>query len=216
MFFSHSEEKSKEIYGQVCKNHRTISTDKVFVGWNKQYIEQGNYYYAFSHIPKHKLHLPEKTFTITCIRDPIKRILSQYKMILYQTVHNIPHPGLKLKGKWLGNSFSDFLQKIPKEYLLNQLFMFSKNFDVNEAFDNIVGCSHFFFTEQFSSGISQLSKKLGIELKPLHTRKAGIDVDFNRGDIDRLRYMLKEEYVLFDKLKRVYSNLYDGNKVAIT
>lgn len=217
-FFIQSGEDTEKKYAQLCeaKDHRILSNGKIFVGWNKQYIEQGNYYFAFSHIPKHKLRLPEKTFTITCVRDPVKRVLSHYRMLYEYKVNHIAHPCMKTEGKWLGNSFSDFLQNIPKEDLLYQLFMFSKNFNVNEAFDNIITCSHFFFTEQFSSGISQLSKKLGIELKPLHYRKASIDVDFNRGDIDRLRYMLKEEYILFDKLKRVYSNLYDGNKVAIT
>ena len=29
------------------KNHRTISNQKVFVGWNKYLIERGNYHYAF-------------------------------------------------------------------------------------------------------------------------------------------------------------------------
>jgi hypothetical protein len=94
--------------------------------------------------------------------------------------------------------------------------MFSKNFDVDEAFDNIVGCSHFFFTEQFSLGVSQLSKKLGIQLKPIHIRKAPIDVNFSRADIDRLRTMLNPEYVLYGKLKRAQMNLFNSNKVLST
>lgn len=218
ILLSQGGEDREEVYRRLSedKNHRIISNDKVFVGWNKKLIEQGYYYYAFSHMLKHQLRLPEGTFTITCLRDPVKRVLSHYKMLLEFKVNNIVHPCMKIEGEWLGNSFNDFLTNIPTEHLLNQLYMFSKNFDVNEAFDNIVGCSHFFFTEQFSLGVSQLSSKLGIELKPLHIRKTSIDVNFSRVDIDRLRSMLEAEYVLFDKLKRVRLNLFDGYKVVST
>jgi len=218
ILLSQGGEDREEVYRRLSedKNHRIISNDKVFVGWNKKLIEQGYYYYAFSHMLKHQLRLPEGTFTITCLRDPVKRVLSHYKMLLEFKVNNIVHPCMKIEGEWLGNSFNDFLTNIPTEHLLNQLYMFSKNFDLNEAFDNIVGCSHFFFTEQFSLGVSQLSSKLGIELKPLHIRKTSIDVNFSRVDIDRLRSMLEAEYVLFDKLKRVRLNLFDGYKVVST
>lgn len=73
--------------------------------------------------------------------------------------NKIPPPCLKIEGKWLGSCFSDFISEIPKEHLLNQLYMFSKDFDVDEAVDNVARCSHFSFTEARSHGLAELSSK---------------------------------------------------------
>ncbi len=46
-------------------------------------------------------------------------------------------PDYEVEAQWLGDSFSDFLDNIPKEHLLSQLYMFSDVFSVDDAFDNI-------------------------------------------------------------------------------
>lgn len=147
IFCSLGTEQGVNPYGKLSqtRNNRVISNGKVFVGWNQKLIEQGYYYYAFSHTPKHMLKLPDKTFTITCLRDPAERVISHYKMLLEHRLKYKSHPLLKTEGKWLNNSFADFLMNIPRKHLLNQLYMFSKNFSVNEAFDNITECSYFLF-----------------------------------------------------------------------
>ena len=118
-------EDGKDVYTKLAKtpNHRVKSDDQLFVGWNKKLIESGNYFYAFSHIPKHKLILPNNTFTITFLRDPVKRVISHYKMLYYYQVNSINHPCMKTEGAWLGECFQDFLERIPYEHLLNQLYI---------------------------------------------------------------------------------------------
>jgi hypothetical protein len=125
-------------------------------------------------------------------------------MLLGHRMYNPQHPDMKTEGRWLGESFDDFLKNIPKEHLLNQLYMFSSNFDVGEAFHNIATCSHFFFVDQFSLGISQLSSKLGVDLQEFRARSASMDVDIHQEELSRLRDKLEPEYFLIEQLRKVY------------
>ena len=208
MFLSVEGEEGAAVYKRLgqAKSCRVISNNKVFVGWNLRLIEQGQYYYAFSHTPQHQFKLPCKTFTFTALRDPVKRVISHYKMLLEFKLNSISHPCMKTEGKWLGDCFNDFLNTIPREHLLRQLYMFSRIFDVNEAFDNIMNLSHFFFTEDFSRGISELSSKIRIKLQPVHVRKTCLDIDFKKEEHDLLRSRLDREYLLFDQLKNAVRN----------
>lgn len=183
------------------RNHRLLAKNgKIYVGWNQHLIEEGNYYYAFSHIPKHFLNLPEKTFTITCLRDPAKRVISHYKMLLEEPKKN-KRKLINNEYKWLGKSFSDFLDNIPRNHLLNQLYTFSSKCDIQEAYDNIIQCSYFFFTEEFNNGIANLSKVFGFNMSQMHRRKSNVEVDLTKSDLDRLMSLLKDEYLLIDRLK---------------
>ena len=180
-----------------------MSNGIAFANWKAPPIEQGNYYYAHSHTPMHKIDLPPDTFTVTMLRDPIKRFISYYRSLMHLKTNNIPHEGMKIQGPWLANSFGDFLQNIPKDYLLQQLYMFSKDYNVEEAFDNIVNrCSHFFFTENFTEGIVELSSRIGTKLTPIHTRKSTFDFEIKESDREYLRNLLQKEYDLIEKLKR--------------
>lgn len=187
-------------------NHRIVVAGKVFVGFNKPLFEQGHYFYGFSHIPAHQLKLPERTFTITCLRDPVSRILSHYNMLVYYRNDNMPNPALEEEGPWLGNSFGEFLSRIPRDHLHRQLYMFSSSYSVDEAFDNIVSCSHFFFTEDFSQGVKALSEKLGVSLQPVHARKAQHQATITPQDLERLRELLEPEIQLYERLRAFSRN----------
>lgn len=208
MFLSTAGEPGEDVYRHLNKSpiHRSISGTRVFVGWHQRLIEQGRYFYAFSHIPRHKLRLPPHTFTFTCLREPVKRVMSHYRMIL-------EHKGLgKTAGevcpesKWLGKNFGDFLLNIPREHLLNQIFMFSKKFDVNEACDNIQRCSYFFLLERFADGIKELSEKTGIPLEPLHIRKSKIEISISKIEMERLHEMLSPEIEVWNRLAEVWNS----------
>jgi len=79
--------KYEELYTNI--DHRIIINNKVFALWHPIILQQGNYYYGASHIPYHSLKLPDRTFTITCLSDPVDRIISHYKMLLRKK--NIQH-----------------------------------------------------------------------------------------------------------------------------
>jgi hypothetical protein len=206
MFYSLGGENGNEVRARLLNDptYRVISNDKVFTR-RKDLIEEGNYFYAHSHSPAHELKLPKDTFTITCIRDPIKRVLSHYRMLLEYKEKNIAHPCMNDEGQWLGDSFEDFLSNMPRDHLLRQLYMFSKTFDVDEAFDRIVECSHFFFTEDFSRGIEDLSSVLQISLKALHNRKTSKRYTPSKRELDIVLSLLQPEIVLYERLKKYKS-----------
>lgn len=194
----------KDLYHRLsrARNLRIIEKNKVFVGWNKRLIEAGNYFYAFSHLPKHELKLPNDTFTITCIRDPVQRVQSHYKELLFYKVNKISHPIMRIGEKWLGKDFNDYLSNVPKERLLAHLYTFSKHFHIEESLEHIFQCSHVILTERFSDEIEEISVKLGIKLSPVHIRKSRFDYNFSADELSRLTAMLESEILLYEKIKK--------------
>jgi len=159
-------------------------------------LEKGDYYFGYSHLPSHTLILPKSTFTITILRDPSKRIISQYKELCYYKNKGIDNPFMN----YIGNSFRDFFMNVPPHELMQQLYMFSPVMDVNEAFDKIISCNHYFFTDKYKTGHEQLCKKLNINLPYVHERKAPFNSEILESEIDELKEKLYLEYVLFDRL----------------
>ena len=204
-FLTLSGQDSSSLYKRLAQEpeHRLLSNDKVYVGWSIPYINGGNYYYAFSHEPLHALKLPEKTFTVTCFRDPVQRVLSHYNMLMEYQINNVAHPCMAIEGGWLGNSFEEFLERIPKEHLCNQLYMFSSRHDIMKAVESVKGLSHFFFTENFSHGVDVLNKKTGLSLGAIHTRKTSYRAEIPQRGLDTLREMLVDEYEFLRRVKEI-------------
>lgn len=205
MFLSLSGEDPVSLYSQLAKtpDHRLLSNGIIYVGWRVRYINRGNYFYGFSHTPLHKLDLPKGTFTITCFRDSVKRVVSHYNMLMNFKANNIYHPCMATEGKWLGENFDDFLQRIPQDHLLNQIYMFSSKFDVNEAVAQVEKLSHYFFIDNFSNGIDELNKKTALSLEPIHIRKAGYGTQIPESSISKLREMLDKEYSFLDRIQKL-------------
>ena len=204
MFLSVGGESSTEVQGRINKSYinRTITANYVLVGPNKMLIDRGAYFYAYSHWPMHELDLPKNTFTFTCLRDPIERIISHYRMIMDYKIFGKYSGGMESESKWFDREFGDFIENIPREHLLNQIYMFSRNFDQDEAFENIQNCSHFFLLEQFSQGIAELADRTALSLAPIHIRKSEYDEAIPATEMERLHDMLLPEIQLYDRLKK--------------
>jgi hypothetical protein len=185
----------------TSRNNRIIINDKVFVGWNPKMIDEGHYLYAFSHLPAHQLNLPSNTFTFTCLRDPIRRLTSLYNMLHEQQQEGGIHPGFKSQKPYLRDSFYDFVLSIPKEERFNQLFMFSKKFDIDEAVRYIKNCNVYFFSDAFNEGIEKISKELDINLTPIHLRAGRHYETIDLQMIEELKKLLEPEYRLIDQLR---------------
>lgn len=195
---------TENFYQQLSnkKNNRLIANERVFVGWNRVLIEGGKYFYAFSHTPAHELRLPKNIFTFTCLRDPTRRVISHYKMLSYYQENNIAHPCMRVEGAWLGDSLDDFLKNIPKNHLMNQLYMFSKNYNIEEAEARIRACSYYFFTENMEQGIADLSVRLNLELPLSHQKKYDISISISESQMAQLKEKLALEYRLLERLKK--------------
>lgn len=203
MFLASGERNGAENYKILAKrnDHRLIIDDRVFVGWNKKLIEDGHYFYAFSHMPQHKFQLPPDTFTITGFRDPVERVLSHYKMILEMKENNIRHPALKQERRWVKKSFMDFLNKIPREHLLNEIYMFSRSFNVDEAFENIIKCSFIYFVDTFEEDMAKLFGYFQFNSVIQHIRKGSLSFEIEPIEMLELQRVLQPAVTLVKRLK---------------
>jgi hypothetical protein len=203
MFFSLSGGDPASLYRQIASNAdgRMMVNRIIYAGWNIHYINRGHYYLGFSHRPIHELRLPQETFTVSCFRDPVERVLSHYNMLVDFHRNKVRHPCMKTEGKWIEGTFNDFLSQIPRKHLLNQLYMFSKNYDVEEAVSQVKRLSHYFFSDNFDEGVKALNAKLGLGLEPAHVRKSS-HREIPSGDgLERLRDMMALEYDFLSRIR---------------
>jgi Sulfotransferase family len=182
-------------------NHRLIGGDKVFVGWNKKIINSERYSYAFSHIPLHQLKFSKNIFLFTCLRDPVKRVVSHYNMLMHFRIKNIKHKCMKTEGKWLGHSFINFINNIPKEHLLNQLYTFSETFDVDEAVNRISTLNMVLFTDHLEEGLKELGARINWNLTISNQKSYGHKEFINHNEMDILKKVLKEEIRMYNIVK---------------
>ena len=197
--FLELDENPDELYKKIAEENLAVGKKHVYAGWSKRIIEAGNYHYAFSHIPYHELNLKKRTFCFTCLRDPIKRLISLYNMLTYYHQHNIPHPGMETQREWLGQNFSDFLELIPKTELFNQLYMFSSNFNVDEGLENLSKLDLVMSTERLKEALPILNKTLGVNLKYTHVRKSKNSIKLTDREYERLRNILAIEYNFYNQ-----------------
>lgn len=166
-------------------------------------LQQGDYFFGWSHMAGHRLRLPSQTFTIALLRDPVARVLSYYRYLVAgdaaqgDMAWRVQNDERALAGE----SLSDFLSNIPDELLLNQLYMFSPRFDVSEAAERILECSAILMTETYERDLRNLASTLGLALKHRRERiTALMKAPVEEKQLDALRDRLAAEYELLGKL----------------
>jgi Sulfotransferase family len=180
-----------------------------FVRHDPKLIQRGQYLFSNSHAPAYSLSLPEGTFTVTILRDPVRRIISHYRYLSWARQEGRDHSeepfidSLRAEIKWLGSSFKDFLDRIPRSHLFRQLYMFSEHYDIDDAAERISHCSAVCFTETYSEDLRRLSAILRLPLEEKHERRFGDATTIPPDDLDRARQILEPEYVLLEKVKRI-------------
>lgn len=166
-------------------------------------LQQGDYFFGWSHMAGHRLRLPSQTFTIALLRDPVARVLSYYRyLIAGDAVQDDMAWRVQNDERALaGESFWDFLENIPDELLLNQLYMFSAHFDVSEAADRILECSAIMMTEAFERDLRDLALTLGLALGYRRERITALTkTPIEENQLQALRDRLAAEYKLLEKL----------------
>jgi hypothetical protein len=166
-------------------------------------LRQGDYFFGWSHMAGHRLQLPSRTFTIALLRDPVARVLSYYRYL----VAGDPAQGDMAwrvqndERALAGESFSDFLKNVPDELILNQLYMFSKRFDVSEAVGRILECSAVMMTETYECDLRNLASTLGLALEHRRERITALtEAPIEEKQMDALRDRVAAEYELLEKL----------------
>lgn len=202
MFLACSGEDPQQLYRRLESRpgHRIQAGGLVFVGWNRRLIKKGDYFYSFSHEPLHRVAPPAGTFTFCALRDPVARVISHYTELSAYSRDNVRHASMRVEGKWLGQSFSDFLDRIPSHVLLGQLHAFSAGLDVSEAHDRASSLSYLFFGDEFEQAVTDINRLLGTKLEPLHVRKASTRELVLPHELERLEELLQPEYELLARL----------------
>jgi len=199
--------KAYRVMGERFDN-REILGNKVFVGWNRTFLRLGHYYYGFSHLPFESITIPKQSFTFTMIRDPIQRALSYYRMIAYYSdksqkpLEDTELPLIK------AGDFISFLDKVGNNRLMRQVYMFSKKYDLDEAYERITNLSYFCLTERFEEGVNGLNKRLKTKLTFMHENKGGYKFKPTAKEITLLKERLEPSFVLYERLKKFYNKYY--------
>lgn len=195
-FFSLTGQDGKLVHDTITSSgrHWGAFNEYVFVVHNKYLINSGEYFYGYSHSAQHELRVPKNTFTFTCLRDPVRRVISHYRMLMHYRANNLVPRLVRTEGPWLGSNFGDFLDNIPKTHLLRQLYMFSKTFDIDEALENLDALSFVLRNEHFDDGIAELSSRLELPLKTLRSKSGYDEVRITDPEHARLRELMQPEY----------------------
>lgn len=184
---------------QQSWNKRIVVDGKVIVGHNRYLIQQGHYYYGFSHHPWDELVLPPQTFTVTCLRDPVRRAISHYRMLVGRI--GAVTRSTAAERHWAEGTLSDFVDRASPEHLMRQLYMFSTRMDIDEAEHRIRQCSAILYTEQFEEGVEALARQLQLPLQCRRERVSPAEVELDPVGVERLRDYLQPEYELLSRLQ---------------
>jgi hypothetical protein len=170
-------------------------------------VAGGRWFYANAHAPAYEVRLPPETFTVTILRDPIARIRSLYRYLLWARDDPAAHEqdpyytSLQEEGAWLGRDFADFLDRVPARHLMRQLSMFSATRDVDEATERISGLDAVCFTETFGEDLVRVGHTLGLTLAPRRERRFGADVTLSDAERALARERLAPEIRLVDRVR---------------
>jgi hypothetical protein len=188
----------------------------VMVRNNKRLIEKGNYFYANSHTPFWSLNLPSSTYTFCIFRDPFERLFSLYKYYKWilelepdNAVQQEPYY-FSLIGfaQCAAEGFDSFLDSISKSDMLNQLFHFSENYNLEEALTNCEKLSAIFFQENFNNMLEELRVISQLELRKRNDRKSSpkASIDITEAEKQRAMELLEEEYSFYNAVKDKYDS----------
>jgi hypothetical protein len=176
------------------------SGNYVFAGNRRRALESGRYFFGWSHFPAHAVRLPSDTFTVLVLRDPVERAISYYNYLVAGDDASVVWAVKDWERRLSEGGFHAFLDRVPKQHLLRQLYMFSSRFDVDEAADGLRNCSLILTSERLDAELAELNDRLGLRLEPRRERVTSVKAELNAAELDRLRSLLEPEYEMFENV----------------
>ena len=176
--------------------------DFVVTAHHRRALRRGCYFFGWSHFPAWSVRLPNRTFTVTILRDPEARVLSLYRYLLDPRADaDQPFAAPARERQSAADGFDRFLDRLAVPELLGQLQMFSRRRDPEEAAAGIEGCSLAFPVDRMEEGLATLSKLIGRRLSPRHERRSVASFEPSDAQRSRLREALEPEYALMGLLR---------------
>ena len=171
------------LWCKVCAGESiTTRADKEYVGWSQDITEDT--YFGWSHGIAEDLVLPANTFQITMFRNPIDRLVSYYRMLLYDM--RIKKPDLADKHAWAMDGLSAFaFSRCPANMVKRQLYTFSRGMRVNDAVRRVRELDKFFLLSEYDCATRELCDQLGMTYKQFHvTGRERVDYDVVRTEVE--------------------------------
>jgi hypothetical protein len=181
--------------------HRTVSGPYAYAAFHPKVLAEGAYFYGRSHRGYEDQPLPPGTFTVTVLRDPVRRVHSYFDYLVEGDRPGTPGAVRKRERRLAADGFDAFLARVPPADLLAQLAMFSARYDVAEAHDRIAGCSSVLLTEHFDQGLGSLATRLDLPLTVRQDRVTGRRSQLSDAQLERVRSMVAPEYELLEGLR---------------
>ena len=159
--------------------------------------EYGQCFFTCGHTPYHDedcclLRKKNPTCTFTIIREPLDRIFSLYKEYLVR----------EKREHEASLAFLDFVRGLPKCEKLEQLFYFSKKYDISEALKNLSKLTAVIICEQNRKGISIISETIGFPLKIDNEFRRKTDYVLENKEKDLVKKEIELEYELYNQAKK--------------
>jgi hypothetical protein len=180
-------------------DHRLIIDNKVLVGWSKRSLNRGYFHFGYSHVAVEDLNLDPSCYTFTCLRDPIDRLHSHYKMLRGYLENDIMIPCVPIEGPWATGSFLEFVQRMPRQHRENQLYTFSKSFDVDAAISRLGQCNRILLFDQLDQDSKFLSKDLNLALNLPSKNVSLSKLNLTPQDKMSVREIVSDEYLFYEK-----------------
>lgn len=169
-----------------------------FVEHNTKLINRGAFFFAASHQPLYIANPPaESSYRITILRDPLERVLSLYRYLSHPTSDTgYAFRAHSEEREWAADGLDRFLDRLPREHLLNQLYGFSRSGDVAEAIDQVSSLDLVLRTESLAAGGAMLSTRLELPLHIGRERVSPMTATISEMQRTRVREMTDAEYRL--------------------
>jgi hypothetical protein len=187
---------------------RSLSVNgRIYVAGNPERLNKGDYFYGSSHQPLHQLSLAPETFVFATFRDPIDRVVSHYRMLVSYITHDVNKPFMAIERDWVGDSFDDFLDRLPLERLLNQLWMLTPDFNVASAMQTVRSLDHILVLERLAEGVKILGSRLKLPLRARHDRPSSLSFTPSPASLKRLTRLIEPEQELLDAIRMQLKDL---------
>lgn len=183
-------------------------------------LNAGHYHLGYSHQALWQLSLPPSTFRLTVLRDPVRRLTSYYRYLLWTRRESRRNPerlkrlepswrDLLIEAEAMGEvgreSIVTLAETAPPRHASTQLWMFSKALDPLEAARKALTCHAILRTESFGNDVRQLADRLGLPIQPCRERAydtASLPAP-TADELAHIRTRLAPEYEMLDHVDRL-------------
>ncbi len=173
-----------------------------FVAHNEKLISGGKFTFASSHKPMYVTNPPSVgTFGVTILRDPVQRLVSLYRYLSdTRSDDGFAHRARDEQRAWAVDGYHGFLDQIPNFHLMNQLYSFSREGNVDEAVEAASSLHMILRTESLDQGCLELSARLGVPLELSRFRESTLPIELTQDEVDRTRELIEPEARFVEKV----------------